>query len=326
MKSELKVFVAGSKELEEERKICRSVCNILQNQWGTIITKTFEDFSEAISKVGHQKEYNIFIEELADVVIFVFSKKVGEITRLEFEHAYNSFMKNGHPQILIYIDKSGDAKSEDIEKLKTFLSEKDQYYKEYISHNELEQMLEKHLTKILTTHTKPLPVALWVIVAWCILMLLGGIGMYIYDQNMSHEECINIAAKYVENGRDREYIYYSDNETFVYNDLTNSLEILNRNHSTSSAEVSLSKAEHVAFGATASVLLTRLFKTKVKGNGKTIIAYTAGAVAVAVGCGIGCVIEQMIFPPQYSQPVKDCLSNKSNWTEIINKKSPNHWF
>lgn len=58
----INVFVAGSKELKQKRDICRSVCSSLQNQWGTIYTKTFEDFPEVISNIGHQKEYNLYID------------------------------------------------------------------------------------------------------------------------------------------------------------------------------------------------------------------------------------------------------------------------
>ena len=119
MEPVLKVFVAGSKDLKNERMICRSVCNRLQNQWGIIVTKSFEDFPETISREGHQNEYNTFIREQADVVMFVFSGKVGEITRVEFEHAWHAFTENGHPQILVYIDQLEQAASSDIDDLKS---------------------------------------------------------------------------------------------------------------------------------------------------------------------------------------------------------------
>ena len=140
MEPVLKVFVAGSKDLKNERMICRSVCNRLQNQWGIIVTKSFEDFPETISREGHQNEYNTFIREQADVVMFVFSGKVGEITRVEFEHAWHAFTENGHPQILVYIDQSEQAASSDIDDLKSLLSAKGQADKYLIAMKYLETM------------------------------------------------------------------------------------------------------------------------------------------------------------------------------------------
>ena len=63
-----------------------------------------------------------------------------------------------------------------------------------------------------------------------------------------------------------------------------------------------------------------------KGNGKALLGYMAGIAAGVVGCGVGCVVEQMIFPPQYSRPVRELLSEEANWPEVIGKSNPSHWF
>ena len=48
---------------------------------------------------------------------------------------------------------------------------------------------------------KALGVTAWIVGIWCLLALIGGVGMYIYDCRLSRTECINLAARYVEAGR-----------------------------------------------------------------------------------------------------------------------------
>ena len=338
MKPKLTLFVAGSKELKEERMICRSVCNTLQNQWGTILTRTFEDFPETISTEGHKNEYNLFIRDEADVVLFIFSGKVGTITISEFRHAYQSFTQNGHPKILVYIDTQ-QANSPEITDLKNSLAQQGQYYKEYHDLEELERMVDKHLTRILIEQTKNreqpgklspvmkvLGISAWIVGIWCFLAVCGGIGMYIHDRNMSDQKCASLATKYMESGRDGELLYYFPDETFIYNQASETVDVLARKNTSSTSDLSIAKLEHVTFGATASILLARLMKFKAKGNAKTMLGYAAAVAAGAIGFGVGCVIEQMLFPPQYSQPMKEYLSNAANWEHAVDQHQQTHWF
>ena len=55
------------------------------------------------SSGGRQAQYNKYIREEADVVIFIFANKAGEITAEEFDVAYESLMKDNHPDIFIYV-------------------------------------------------------------------------------------------------------------------------------------------------------------------------------------------------------------------------------
>lgn len=333
----LKLFVAGSKELKSERMVCRSVCNVLQNQWGTILTKTYEDFPEVLSTEGHQTEYNRFICESADVAIFIFSGIVGNITLDEFKCAWESFKSGNHPEILVYIDKGVNAHSEAIDKLKAELSDMRQYYLEYSNLEELETLVEKHLSKLLVRRDKSgkrseikplklLSVSGIIFGVWLLLALIGGIGMYIYDRFMDDDECLAIASKYVETGRrGEELIYYLPDATFVYDITTKQLDKIPRENSSSSLDISIGKIEHATLGVTASLLLARLFTVKVKSNAKTMLGYAALAAASAIGFGVGCVVEQMIFPPQYSAPVEKFLSDPANWEKMASGRKPN-WF
>lgn len=337
MEAALTLFVAGSQKLKRERDVCRTVCNILQNQWGTIITKTFEDFPETISKSGHQKEYNLFISNKADVIIFIFSGKVGDITMSEFYHAYNTFKKNNHPKILVYIDKE-NSNTEDIIELKNSLSLKGQYYKEYKGLKDLEDKIQKHLSKILISRIKDdidgnfikkflniSKIPLLLIGIWCVLSLIGGIGMYIYDSKMSDNQCHKLAMQYFEYGQKDELIYFFPDETYIYNIESKSFDCIKRKNASSGTNFNYRGIKDVTFASTASLLFTRCFKIKVKGNPKTVLSYIAATTVGIIGVGVGCTIEQMIFPPQYSRPVRKYLSKPSNWEKIY-KENSNKWW
>ncbi len=315
-----RIFVAGSVELKREREICRSICNSLQNRWGTINTYTFEDFSEVIQQGAHQDLYNNYIENDADLVIFIFSEKVGSITISEFEHAYQAFMQNNRPRILPYFQR-GD--SEEIIKLKNKFSEIRQYYQEYSSIEELENKIEKQLNKYLETYRRSafeIKIKKMLIFAciWFVLSFIGGIGMYIYDLNMSIYDKMKLVSNYVEEGPNHELIYRFPDETLVYNIETEYLEIKPYRYSFSTTDISMSKVKDVSLGTTISFLFTRMSKSNVlkNSNGNKIVL----AIAGIMGVGVGCVIEQMLYPPQYSKSVREYLSSRDEWKKIAQLK------
>lgn len=337
---EYKIFIAGSKSLDVERDACRSECSKLQNSWGTILTRTFEDFSETISENGHQNDYNNFIKNEADLVIFVFSGSVGSITRTEYDQAYKSFKKYKHPKIIVYFDKR-NSDNDDIVNLKKELSESNQYYQEYEDINELKSKVHDHINKILIeknrqenkkqhTEQSSQPSALRVpamfVVIWLALAFVGGLIMYIIDSNMSDAACKTMAVKYMENYDDNKLIYVFPEQTFVYDMETQSLSMHTMNNPLPGSDVSISGIEHVTFGATASVLLARALKFKVKGNAKTVAAYVAAVACAAIGCGVGCVVEQMLFPPRYSNRMLEYLSSEENWAHIATQRKPSRLF
>lgn len=327
-----KIFVAGSKDLDKERDACRSVCNMLQNQWGTITTKTFEDFDETVSDQGHQKEYNEFIENEADLVIFLFSSSVGSITRDEFEHAYRSFKEKKHPKIIVYFDKR-NSDNKDVLKFKRELAADDQYYQEYESIDELKLKVEKHINKLLGAKQrnaswsgKFFGVPALFVGVWLLLGLIGGIVMYIVDCNMSDKTCKELAIRYVETLGNGVMYYNFPDETFVYDMNNKTLSIEPRNSELSSGNVNIGSIKDVTLASTTSLLLTRSFKFKPKGNAKMVATYVAGAACLIIGCGAGCIVEQMIFPPQYSDRVREYLMVEENWEYVIAAKAPTRIF
>ncbi len=140
-KSTLRVFIAGAKKLKLERLLLREQLSKLSNQFNIDIrTVTFEDFQTSLTgkEKGRQEDYNRFIKEKADIVIFVFSSIAGRITEEEFDVAYNSFQTNNRPEIFVYVKKQFfifDKRLRNIKK--RFFSDNQEYYVEY---NNLDNM------------------------------------------------------------------------------------------------------------------------------------------------------------------------------------------
>jgi hypothetical protein len=323
----LKLFVAGSKELITERMICRSVCSKLQNKWGTIETRTYEDFESTFSTVAHQAEYNEYITNETDVAIFIFSGKVGTITKSEFDTAWKSLTSSGHPKILVYFDNSPEARTPEVEELKAYIDSLDRYYKEYSDLKELEDLVKDHIEEVLINKMKSsnwreskilrwLGVSGIIVGIWSLMAFIGGVGMYIYDRNMSEDKCLEIVVKYVQSDRGERLLYRLPDAMYVYDIAAKQLDRIDFNDSFSQTDITIPKIEHATIGLTASLLFSRVAKFKVKGNTKVMLGYVAAVTASAVGFGVGCVVEQMIFPPQYSASVEEFLSDPANWEKI----------
>ena len=158
-KSILRVFIAGAKKLKLERLLLREQLSKLSNQYNLDIrTITFEDFQTSLTgkKKGRQEDYNKFIKEKANIVIFVFSSVAGRITEEEFEVAYNSYQANNRPQIFVYVKKQlfmFDKRLRNIKK--RFFSDNQEYYVEYnnvdnlcyLFYNNISKLLQKEVAK-----------------------------------------------------------------------------------------------------------------------------------------------------------------------------------
>lgn len=131
----VKVFIAGAKKLKLERLLLREQLSKLSNQYNLDIrTVTFEDFQTSLTgkEKGRQEDYNRFIKEKADIVIFVFSSIAGRITEEEFDVAYNAFQANNKPEIFVYVKKQFFIFDKRLRNIKErFFSENQEYYVEY---------------------------------------------------------------------------------------------------------------------------------------------------------------------------------------------------
>lgn len=105
MENQIRVFVAGAKDLKEERNRLKVLANNLNARYQTqninIVVLSYEDFDD------DQDVYNDFITSKADIVIFIIDKRLGEKTKEELFVATDSFNKNHHPEVIVFVHDDG---------------------------------------------------------------------------------------------------------------------------------------------------------------------------------------------------------------------------
>lgn len=151
-KEEITCFIAGSKRLMAERDKMRAVVANMYVKWKNhnflIETYSFDNFNHTASEIGHQEEYNQFIKNDADLVLFLFDDEVGKETEKELNIAINSFKAKKHPQYIIY-SKIKESVSPAIESLKARLAKEDVYWVDYESIEDLANKFERDLNDYL---------------------------------------------------------------------------------------------------------------------------------------------------------------------------------
>ena len=105
MNTKIKIFLASSSELEEDRKDFEILISRRNKQWiarGVFLELViWEDFLDALSKTRLQDEYNKAIKE-CDIFVMLFFTKVGKYTEEEFETAFGQFKDTDKPLIFTY--------------------------------------------------------------------------------------------------------------------------------------------------------------------------------------------------------------------------------
>ena len=112
----IKIFLASSKELKEEREqfeifIPRENQQLYKR--GVFIElELWENFIDAMSKTRLQDEYNTVVKN-SDIFVSLFFTKVGKYTLEEFEAAFGQFKKTGKPLVYTYF-KNAPIDAEEI--------------------------------------------------------------------------------------------------------------------------------------------------------------------------------------------------------------------
>ena len=154
-RQELKCFIAGSKSMVAERDKMRAVVSNMYVNWKSrnmlIEVYSFDNFQHTMSETGHQEEYNQFIKNDADLVLFIFDNTVGDITLQELEIAIAAYKKSDRPKkpkIIIYVRKY-EKPTKVIESLKERLKKEDMYWVEYETIEKLGLAFEQDLNDFL---------------------------------------------------------------------------------------------------------------------------------------------------------------------------------
>lgn len=131
---EIEVFIAGSKTLTHLRDSARAALMEISNQYRNynimFRTYTFEDFPRSLSIDGRQADYNHYISNQADYVIFIFDEGFGDITIEELHVAMRSMKEKNRPQIYVYCNEA-KMNSNKYKEIKDLLKSHGQYYIAY---------------------------------------------------------------------------------------------------------------------------------------------------------------------------------------------------
>jgi len=152
-----KIFLASSEELRADRIAFELMISQLNQEWvprGAFFhLVVWENFIDAMSKEGLQREYNKAIQG-CDIFVLLFFTKVGRYTAEEFETAFGAFRAGNKPLIYTYFKDdlilTGDIDESIISLLefKKKLGALNHYYTRYRSAEELKWLFSRQLDKL----------------------------------------------------------------------------------------------------------------------------------------------------------------------------------
>ena len=181
--NKLEIFIAGSKALEEERSWVRTVASNIVAEYhrkGVVMHYAIYDYTNfdlTFDTNGQQNNYNNYIANQADLVIFILDKTIGDKTLGEFDVAYNAYNTKRRPSICIF-SKKHNIYDENIDKLRAKATSLNQYYNEYETREQLERLVDKllrdHSDRIVEkSNRRRIAKIIWSVVALAVVAIVG---------------------------------------------------------------------------------------------------------------------------------------------------------
>ena len=189
MKKVIRIFVAGAKDLQSERNALKALAHDLNTHYedrhiGIFLKiKSYEDFKD------NQNEYNDYIENFADVVIFVLKDGIGIHTEEEFIMASNAFSRKKHPEIIVFINKNRQNNNVE-EKMQKLMQEhlNNHYFVEYADDDDLKAEARKRIDRyVRPTFQMNSRAGKWTIATLFCLMLLFA-GLFVWSNYFKEKE------------------------------------------------------------------------------------------------------------------------------------------
>jgi len=157
MTSTIKIFIASSSELLEDRKEFREFLSVQNDQFhknGVYLELVqWEHFLDVVSDTRLQDEYNEAIRD-SHIVICLFYTKAGKYTQEEFDTALKHFKETGNPLIYTYF-KAGapepdpsDQLAKDLVTFKDRLSNLGHFYTSYTNIDNLKLQFRQQLDRL----------------------------------------------------------------------------------------------------------------------------------------------------------------------------------
>jgi tetratricopeptide (TPR) repeat protein len=154
----IKVFLASSEELKEDREQLEILINRKNKEWINkdlfLELNIWEDTIDSVSKTRLQDEYNQKITE-SDIFIMLFFTKVGKYTEEEFSVAFETFKKINKPVIFTFekdaLVKMSEIKKEDFETLcrfRKYLLDIGHFLSTYKNIDDLKNQISDRLSKL----------------------------------------------------------------------------------------------------------------------------------------------------------------------------------
>jgi hypothetical protein len=136
----IKIFIASSSELKEDRDEFRQFISVLNDR---VVDKgvylkliQWEDFLDSVSATSKQDDYNQALKQ-TQIVICLFYTKAGKYTQEEFDNALQQFKETGSPLIYTYFKSGapdpgpGDEQAAELAKFKKSLAGIGHFYTVY---------------------------------------------------------------------------------------------------------------------------------------------------------------------------------------------------
>lgn len=145
MKTAISIFVSGSKRLKEHRLRLKALVNNLNGEnrmKGCPVTLNMFSY---VNLGDNQSDYDDFIKNKSDIVIFVVEDRIGTKTKEEFMLASGAQKRKGKPKILVFM-KEFQERSPEIEEVEHLVSKNsDSYYIDYSNLEDLEYKVKERL-------------------------------------------------------------------------------------------------------------------------------------------------------------------------------------
>lgn len=144
MKKTIRIFVAGSQELTTERDALKALAHDLNKSYRySGITFEFQSCDDPVFK-DNQHNYNNYIKNNADIVIFVLKDDMRNFTRQEFEKAAEAYKEKNLPEIMVFMNGYSDEKL-GTKEMKDFIKKHLGEHHYIIPYDRIEDL--KHLAK-----------------------------------------------------------------------------------------------------------------------------------------------------------------------------------
>ncbi len=149
MDRNINIFIAGAMDLQKERTEVKALVNDLNATYSSkhlhIVARSNEHFKD------EQSEYNAFISEKADIVLFIIDGRIGSETEKEFINATQSLREKSRPQVLVFVHEPNDMKhTPDIGRIQGLMAAGLGIGKYYVKYEDITDLKQKVVNRIKT--------------------------------------------------------------------------------------------------------------------------------------------------------------------------------